>query len=88
MCTVDAGLCSQHAATGMNYGTIIIMHFAPYLPSLPPLPSFLLQVPLIILQKMDLILKKTGAEDVKKLVLPMIVRSLEADHPQLQVGGV
>ena len=42
-------------------------------------------MPLILLQKMELLLKKTPQEDIKRHILPMIIRSLETEHGQLQV---
>ena len=53
---------------------------------LPHLYLTSLQVPIIFLQKMDLLLKKTSPDDVKRYILPMIITSLEADNSQLQVG--
>ncbi|XP_051886064.1 SCY1-like protein 2 isoform X2 [Pristis pectinata] len=51
-------------------------------------PVFKLQEPiqvlLIFLQKMDLLLTKTPAEDIKSTVLPMIYRALEAPSIQIQ----
>ena len=43
------------------------------------------QVPLILLQKMDLLLKKTPPEDVRQHILPTIISSLESSNGQLQV---
>ncbi|KAL5501957.1 hypothetical protein EMCRGX_G008642, partial [Ephydatia muelleri] len=44
-------------------------------------PVFLVQdpvqVPIILLQRMDLLLKKTPQEDIKKHVIPMILRAME-----------
>ena len=34
---------------------------------------------------MDLLLKKTSVDNVKRHILPMIITSLEADNTQLQV---
>ncbi|XP_032815884.2 SCY1-like protein 2 [Petromyzon marinus] len=52
------------------------------------IPVFKLQEPiqvlLIFLQKMDLLLTKTPAEDIKQHVLPMIFRALEAPSTQIQ----
>uniref|UniRef100_UPI00398ECBE5 SCY1-like protein 2 n=1 Tax=Pristiophorus japonicus TaxID=55135 RepID=UPI00398ECBE5 len=52
------------------------------------IPVFKLQEPiqvlLIFLQKMDLLLTKTPAEDIKNTVLPMIYRALEAPSIQIQ----
>lgn len=43
------------------------------------------QIPLIFLQKMDLLLKKTPQDEVKRHVLPMILASLETENRQVQV---
>ena len=43
------------------------------------------QIPLIFLQKMDLLLKKTPQDEVKRQILPMILASLETEHRQVQV---
>ena len=49
------------------------------------------QVPIILLQRMDLLLKKTSQEDVKKHVIPMILRAMEGggatSNIQLQVSN-
>ncbi|XP_062339515.1 SCY1-like protein 2 isoform X2 [Osmerus eperlanus] len=42
------------------------------------------QILLIFLQKMDLLLTKTPAEDIKNSVLPMVYRALEAPSIQIQ----
>lgn len=44
-----------------------------------------MQILLIFLQKMDLLLTKTPAEDIKNSVLPMVYRALEAPSVQIQV---
>jgi SCY1-like protein 2 len=43
-----------------------------------------IQVPLILLQKMDLLLKKTPPEAVRQHILPTIITSLETSNGQLQ----
>uniref|UniRef100_A0A3Q3MNL9 SCY1 like pseudokinase 2 n=1 Tax=Labrus bergylta TaxID=56723 RepID=A0A3Q3MNL9_9LABR len=43
-----------------------------------------IQILLIFLQKMDLLLTKTPAEDIKSSVLPMVYRALEAPSVQIQ----
>lgn len=43
-----------------------------------------IQILLIFMQKMDLLLKLTPAEEVKLHVLPLLYRALECDMPQLQ----
>uniref|UniRef100_A0A6B2EG24 Protein kinase domain-containing protein n=1 Tax=Phlebotomus kandelakii TaxID=1109342 RepID=A0A6B2EG24_9DIPT len=56
---------------------------------LPPLKAVMkiqepIQILLIFLQKMDLLLKLTPADDVKTDVLPMLYRALESDAQQIQ----
>uniref|UniRef100_A0AAQ5X4H9 Protein kinase domain-containing protein n=1 Tax=Amphiprion ocellaris TaxID=80972 RepID=A0AAQ5X4H9_AMPOC len=46
------------------------------------------QILLIFLQKMDLLLTKTPAEDIKNSVLPMVYRALEAPSVQIQMSVV
>lgn len=43
-----------------------------------------IQILLIFMQKMDLLLKMTPAEDIKTDVLPMLYRALESDSQQIQ----
>uniref|UniRef100_A0A3Q3A9J7 SCY1 like pseudokinase 2 n=1 Tax=Kryptolebias marmoratus TaxID=37003 RepID=A0A3Q3A9J7_KRYMA len=43
-----------------------------------------IQILLIFLQKMDLLLTKTPADDIKNSVLPMVYRALEAPSVQIQ----
>ena len=47
-----------------------------------------IQIPLIFLQKMDLLLKKTPQDEVKRHILPMILASLETEHRQVQVSAI
>uniref|UniRef100_A0A1A9X1U8 Protein kinase domain-containing protein n=1 Tax=Glossina brevipalpis TaxID=37001 RepID=A0A1A9X1U8_9MUSC len=58
-------------------------HILPHL-----IPIFKLKEPiqtlLILMQKMDLLLKLTAPEEVKLHVLPLLYRSLECDMPQIQ----
>ena len=42
-----------------------------------------IQVVLILMQKMDLLLQKTGPDDMKNVVLPMVYKSL--DHPSTRI---
>lgn len=51
------------------------------------LGACIVQILLIFLQKMDLLLTKTPAEDIKNSVLPMVYRALEAPSVQIQVRG-
>lgn len=51
----------------------------------PNLGACAVQILLIFLQKMDLLLTKTPAEDIKNCVLPMVYRALEAPSVQIQV---
>ena len=41
---------------------------------------------MIFLQKMDLLLKKTSVDDMKRHILPMILHSLESNSSQVQVS--
>eukprot|EP01135_Chromosphaera_perkinsii_P011581 Nk52_evm20s2449 gene=Nk52_evmTU20s2449 len=43
-----------------------------------------IQVVLILMQRMDLLLQKTGPEDMKNVVLPMIYRSLDSPSTRIQ----
>jgi SCY1-like protein 2 len=56
------------------------------LPSLKPVMKIQepIQILLIFMQKMELLLKLTPAEDVKTDVLPMLYRALESDAQQIQ----
>lgn len=56
------------------------------LPSLKPVMKITdpIQILLIFMQKMELLLKLTSAEDVKSDVLPMLYRALESDAQQIQ----
>ncbi|GAB6032653.1 hypothetical protein CHUAL_011531 [Chamberlinius hualienensis] len=56
------------------------------LPELRPVFKLLepIQILLIFMQKMELLLKKTPAEDIKSAVLPMVYRALESDTYQIQ----
>jgi len=45
---------------------------------------FVLQILLIFMQKMELLLKLTPAEEVKSAVLPMLYRALDSDAQQIQ----
>jgi len=66
--------CTMH-----EYATLIFPVLIPALQVQDPI-----QVPIIFLQKMDLLLKKTSPDDVKRYILPMIITSLEANSSQLQ----
>lgn len=57
----------------------ILVHLKPVMKITDPI-----QVLLIFMQKMDLLLKLTPAEDVKSDVLPMLYRALESDAQQIQ----
>jgi SCY1-like protein 2 len=65
--------------TMQEYGDVIMPVLIPALRIQDPI-----QVPLILLQKMDLLLKKTSPEDVRQHVLPTIITSLETTNTQLQ----
>lgn len=55
------------------------------LPQLKPLMKLIepIQVLLIMLQRMELLLNLTPAEDIQQHVLPMLYRGLDADSPQI-----
>lgn len=57
----------------------VLVHLKPVMKITDPI-----QVLLIFMQKMDLLLKLTPAEDVKSDVLPMLYRALESDAQQIQ----
>jgi SCY1-like protein 2 len=65
--------------TMQEYSDIIMPVLIPALRIQDPI-----QVPLIILQKMELLLKKTAPEDVRQHILPTIISSLETRNAQLQ----
>jgi len=56
------------------------------LPSLKPVMKIMepIQILLVFMQRMDLLLEKTPAEDVKTDVLPMVYRALESNVSQIQ----
>lgn len=60
-----------------------VKHILPHLKSVMKI-SEPIQILLIFMQKMDLMLKLTPAEDVKSDVLPMLYRALESDVQQIQ----
>ncbi|XP_030369819.1 SCY1-like protein 2 [Scaptodrosophila lebanonensis] len=62
-----------------EYCDHILPHLKPILKLSEPI-----QILLIFMQKMDLLLKLTPAEEVKQHVLPLLYRSLECDMPQIQ----
>ncbi|ALC45527.1 CG1951 [Drosophila busckii] len=62
-----------------EYCDHILPHLKPIFKLFDPI-----QILLIFMQKMDLLLKLTPAEDVKQSVLPLLYRSLECDMPQIQ----
>ncbi|XP_068158038.1 SCY1-like protein 2 [Drosophila tropicalis] len=62
-----------------EYCDHILPHLKPIFKLTDPI-----QILLIFMQKMDLLLKLTPAEDVKLSVLPLLYRSLECDMPQIQ----
>ncbi|BFF90573.1 SCY1-like protein 2 [Drosophila madeirensis] len=62
-----------------EYCDHILPHLKPIFKLTDPI-----QILLIFMQKMDLLLKLTPAEDVKQSVLPLLYRSLECDMPQIQ----
>ena len=56
------------------------------LPSLKPVMKMMepIQILLIFMQRMDLLLEKTPAEDIKTDVLPMVYRALGSSVSQIQ----
>ncbi|XP_013108026.2 SCY1-like protein 2 [Stomoxys calcitrans] len=62
-----------------EYCDHILPHLKPIFKLTDPI-----QILLIFMQKMDLLLKLTPAEEVKLHVLPLLYRSLECDMPQIQ----
>lgn len=75
--------CALHIAqeaSKESYVSHILPHLKPAMKILEPV-----QVLLIFMQRMELLLQKTPAEDVKSDVLPMIYRALDAESaPQIQ----
>lgn len=66
-------------ATQQEYCKHILVHLKPVMKITEPI-----QILLIFMQKMDLLLKLTPAEDVRTDVLPMLYRALESDAQQIQ----
>lgn len=62
-----------------EYVKHVLVHLKPVMKITDPI-----QILLIFMQKMDLLLKLTPAEDVKSDVLPMLYRALESDAQQIQ----
>jgi SCY1-like protein 2 len=75
--------CALHIAqeaSKENYVAHILPHLRPVMKIQEPV-----QILLIFMQRMELLLQKTPADDVKSDVLPMIYRALEAEAaPQIQ----
>ncbi|XP_077994616.1 SCY1-like protein 2 [Glandiceps talaboti] len=65
--------------TDKKYCQLILPHLKPVFKLQEPI-----QILLIFLQKMDLLLSKTPADDVKHHVLPMVYRALETSSPHIQ----
>lgn len=65
--------------TTQEYVKHVLVHLKPVMKITNPI-----QILLIFMQKMDLLLKLTPAEDVKSDVLPMLYRALESDAQQIQ----
>ncbi|KAM7367179.1 hypothetical protein PAMP_015101 [Pampus punctatissimus] len=65
--------------TKEEYARLILPDLTPVFKQQEPV-----QILLIFLQKMDLLLTKTPAEDIKSSVLPMVYRALEAPSVQIQ----
>lgn len=65
--------------TSQEYVKHVLIHLKPVMKITEPI-----QILLIFMQKMDLLLKLTPAEDIKTDVLPMLYRALESDSQQIQ----
>ncbi|CAH0553723.1 unnamed protein product [Brassicogethes aeneus] len=65
--------CSQK-----EYCTYVLPHLKGVMKLMEPI-----QILLIMLQRMELLLKLTPAEDVQQHVLPMLYRGLDSDSPQI-----
>ncbi|XP_038150107.1 SCY1-like protein 2 isoform X2 [Cyprinodon tularosa] len=65
--------------TKEEYVRLILPDLSPVFKQQEPL-----QILLIFLQKMDLLLTKTPADDIKNSVLPMVYRAVEASSVQIQ----
>lgn len=65
--------------SNQEYVKHVLVHLKPVMKITEPI-----QILLIFMQKMDLLLKLTPAEDVKSDVLPMLYRALESDAQQIQ----
>lgn len=72
-------LLIAESSNSQEYVKHILVHLKPVMKITDPI-----QVLLIFMQKMDLLLKLTPAEDVKSDVLPMLYRALESDAQQIQ----
>ncbi|VEN63696.1 unnamed protein product [Callosobruchus maculatus] len=64
--------------TQQEYCTYILPHIKPIMKLMEPI-----QILLLMLQRMELLLKLTPAEDVQQHVLPMLYRGLDSDSPQV-----
>lgn len=72
-------LLIAESSNSQEYVKHILIHLKPVMKISDPI-----QILLIFMQKMDLLLKLTPAEDVKSDVLPMLYRALESDAQQIQ----
>ena len=72
-------LLIAESSNSQEYVKHILVHLKPVMKITDPI-----QILLIFMQKMDLLLKLTPAEDVKSDVLPMLYRALESDAQQIQ----
>jgi SCY1-like protein 2 len=64
--------------TKEEYCSYVLPHLKPVMKLMEPI-----QILLIMLQRMELLLKLTPAEDVQQHVLPMLYRGLDSDTPQV-----
>ncbi|XP_066139068.1 SCY1-like protein 2 [Euwallacea fornicatus] len=67
-----------HDCSKEEYKTFVLPHLKPIMKLIEPI-----QILLIMLQKMELLLKLTPAEDIQLHVLPMLYRGLDSDSPQI-----
>lgn len=72
-------LLIAEGCNNQEYAKHVLIHLKPVMKITEPI-----QILLIFMQKMDLLLKLTPAEDVKTDVLPMLYRALESDAQQIQ----
>src|SRR4051812_42221003 len=80
-------------ATEKEYATSILPHLIPIFAMRSPhqvkkleiIYYLLHQIPLMLLQRMELLLSKTPEDDVRKHVLPLVYNALDSDASKVQV---